>query len=139
MQHGGVEVTSLNQSRTNAFLHRFPDRVPLPTNELYGLFFPTMDGSREDFEEIVILVSQELAVPVGLLRPEDQMSQLLEPLHGRNPLRWIEEWTRAADGKSELNVRRRARLESLGTVDSWHDLPALRDVVRAWCGLTPDR
>jgi len=65
------------------------------------------------------------------------MADLFEPLHTKNPFRWVAEWTRAADGKAELNENIRERLEQNGNLQFWSELPTLRDVVSAWCGRLP--
>lgn len=124
-------------ARIEAMRRRYPDRANLPLEKLCSDYFDQLGYSRHDCEEILTLLADELALPVGYLRPGDQMAQILEPVHTGSPWRWIAEWTRAADGKAELNDRIRRRLTELGTLEHWPALPTVADVVRAWCGAIP--
>jgi hypothetical protein len=130
-------VKSINQQRLAAFQGRFPNRENLSLEALYDRYFAKENLPKTESLELMTLLADELALPVGMLRPEDTMADVLQPVISGNPLRWIEEWTRAADGKAELNDRLRRRLTELGTLDRWQDLPTIADVVRAWCGRLP--
>jgi hypothetical protein len=130
-------MSEISAKRVAVFQRRFPGRTILSLDELYHQHFGGDALPRPDCDEVLTLLANELAMPVGLLRPNDKMAEILEPAHSGNPLRWIEEWTRAADGKSELNDRIRRRLSEKGTLDDWRELPTVGDVVRAWCGRMP--
>lgn len=130
-------MSQLGDQRIAAFHRKFPDRRVLSLDDLYIQHFAVEGLPKEGCEEALGLLSTELALPIGLLRPTDTMAELLVPVHAGNPLRWIEEWTRAADGKAELNDRIRRRLHELGTLDAWRQLPTVMDVVCAWCGRVP--
>jgi hypothetical protein len=130
-------VRTADTRRAQAFLRRFPGREHLSTDQLLGSFTDSASMSRGDVTEALTLVSDELEIPIGLLRPQDLMSDLLKPLHSGNPLLWIAEWTRAADGKSELNHRLKERLRQRNLLHMWPEIPTLEDFVRAWCGTDP--
>lgn len=130
-------MTRVNDARIQAFQRRFPERRSTPFDDLYAQHFAADGLPKEECRQAIALLADELAIPAELIQPTDQMAELLKPLHSGNPFRWIEEWTRAADGKSELNQRLTERLQSFGTLDAWPELPTVGDVVRAWCGRTP--
>lgn len=137
MQDGGNQVRTADTRRARAFLRRFPGREHLSTDQLLGLFTDSPSMATGDITEALTLVSDELEIPIGLLRPRDTMADLLKPLHTGNPLLWIAEWTRAADGKSELNHRLKERLRQRNALHEWPAIPTLGDFVRAWCGMVP--
>lgn len=130
-------MTKINEKRLAALRRRFPGRELLPQDELYSRYFSIDNVSKADVDEVLSLLAEELALPSGFLRPDDRMEDILEPVHSGGLMQWIEEWTRAADGKAELNDVLRRRLEGHGTAHAWDQLPTIRDVVLAWCGRTP--
>lgn len=130
-------MTRLSEARIRAFRQRFPDREDLSPDELFEREFSREELPKSEVLEILRLIAEELALPLGLLRPGDVMEHLLEPLHTGNPLRWIEEWTRAADGKAEINYRLSQRLKELGTLEAWPTMRTVGDVARAWSGRSP--
>lgn len=134
MQDGGDQVSTADTRRAQAFLRRFPGRENLSIDQLVGLFAGSSSMATIDVTEALTLVSDELEIPIGLLRPRDAMDDLLKPLHTGNPFFWIAEWTRAADGKSELNHRLKERLRQRNVLHEWPEIPTLGDFVRAWCG-----
>jgi hypothetical protein len=79
------------------------------------------------------LVSSELDVPIGLLRPTDLMADLLQPLHARIPFRWVGEWTRAADGKSDRVVTLKAPSEGRLSLTSRAPPPANQSPLSPGC------
>lgn len=55
------------------------NREPLPLEEIYASRYDVRDIDFETFKELMIHVSQELGIPVGLLRPEDRFDRELAP------------------------------------------------------------
>jgi len=85
-----------------------------------------------DVAELADLIELELQLPVGLLRPEDSLHQLLAPFQVGNPLTWL--WAEGAleDGVSEVNYRLRLRRRDLPE-RTLHSLDTVRDLFEAWC------
>jgi hypothetical protein len=108
VRRGGDQLNGISEHRRQAFLRRFPNREQLTRTALGGLFREVTSAPVEEASEALTLVSSELDVPIGLLRPTDLMADLLRPLHSGNPFRWVAEWTRAADGKSDRVVTPKA-------------------------------
>jgi hypothetical protein len=129
---------SADAKYAEAFRQRFPDREELEREALFEHFVRESGVTRQDVAELMDLLNTEVGIPYGLLRPGDSMDVLFEAIPTRNPLRWIEHQTRAADAKTELNHQLRKRMERLGTLHFWDEIPRIGDLVRAWAGRLPN-
>jgi hypothetical protein len=97
-----AKVSEISEKRLSAFRRRFPNREELSLQRLHAEFFS--EFGQHECMEVLQLLASELAIPAGMLRPSDKIRELLEPIHSGNPLRWIEEWTRAAKRATENHL-----------------------------------
>lgn len=91
--------------------------------------------------ECLKLIEDEYQVPAGLLRPDDKLEKLFDPVVAKNPWRWLVYRTREGDSETEINYELGKRIRRSGTVQSWSHVEkfgdlTIRDFIRAWCGLT---
>ncbi len=72
-------------------------------------------------------------IPVGLLRPEDDLSLLTEPPRTANPIDLLFGgiYFRGDDLAEELSIR----LKRFGSENDWKSITTFDELVRAWCGL----
>ena len=76
--------------------------------------------------------------PTGLLRPEDELAKLFAPVKTRNPWRWLGYRTKEGDSALEIEYELGKRQRRHGTFGTWSRLDTVDDLIRAWCGKTPD-
>jgi hypothetical protein len=112
---------------------RLGDREVLTLEELRARFF---DGlQKEDVIECLTFLESEL-LPVGLMRPEDDLIAMTTPPPTWNPFRFLARRATFEDRIGEMNAQ---------LSDHWkrtnvgRDHPTVRtfgDYVTAWCGIT---
>lgn len=119
-------------------LDRFEGREDLGYKELYEKYFEPQGLSEENVMECFKEVEFNFHIPVGILRPTDNMAKLTERVTTNNPFIWF--WWlgrnefRGDDLLDELNIR----LRKYGTFDDWGKvINTFEDLVRAWCGEKP--
>ncbi len=89
--------------------------------------------------EVLSFVEVEYKIPAGLLRPNDSLKKLAEPVSTRNPLKWLVYQTRAGDRENELSLQLAKRLARSGTSATWSRVETFDDLIRAWCGEAPGK
>jgi hypothetical protein len=117
-----------------AILKRFSDRECVGEPELFDRYWVATGCPREAVMEVLNLIHQEYEVPIGLLRPADNINKLLDPVPTRNPFKWLVHRTATEDRASELNYELALRLEKYGVQVPAGRIRTLGDYVRAWCG-----
>jgi hypothetical protein len=116
---------------------RFCHRENLGKSELYKRYWQKQGLPEAAVLECLEFIEEEYEISSGVLRPEDHLQQLFEPVATRNPLKWLEYETGAEDRKSELNYQLAKRMGKHGTLGTWKNIDTIDDLVRAWCGLGP--
>jgi hypothetical protein len=111
---------------------RLGAREILEPAPLYQRFWP--DLPVQDLSALFQLVEEEFSIPPGLLRPDDDLDRLLEPLSIRSPLKWLAVEPALEDATSELNYRLGQRLEARGT-ELGAPISSIDELVREWCGV----
>jgi hypothetical protein len=120
-----------------AILDRFADRADIGKLELYARYFEEPGLSKQCVMECFELIESEYEIPAGLLRPEDKLAKLVDPVKAKNPLRWLFYRSREEDIESEINHQLAKRMRRHGTLNKWPKVETIDDLIRAWCGLTP--
>ena len=128
-----------NNSWRNEILKRFADREDLGKLGLYDRYFRTKNLGQQPVLECLDLLEDELKIPPGILRPEDSLNLLFEPIKSRNPFRWMEYQVRASDRQGAISSELSDRLHEYGTFDDWKTIATVDDLIRAWCGEKPAR
>jgi len=120
-----------------AFLRRFADRTDLGKDEFYQRYFQQEDIEREAVEECLSLIESEYQISPGLLRPEDKLDLLFQPVKTRNPFLWVLYRSREEDSESEIRYQLGKQMRRHGTLNEWQ-IETIDDLIRAWCGKHPE-
>lgn len=120
-----------------SLLSRFADREDLGKTKAYQEYWAAFP--EQEVMELFELLEMEYQLPPGLLRPEDKLNKLLEPVTTVNPLKWLLYRARTEDRTAEINYRLSKRQERQGTHRAWQQagIATVDDLVRAWCGQLP--
>ncbi len=118
----------------DAMLRRFSDRERVGGAELFERYWAVTGCEKEAVMDALELIEEKFEVPIGLLRPEDELSKLTDPVRTRNPLKWVMYRGITEDSVSELNYQLALRLEKYGVQVPAGRIRTLGDYVRAWCG-----
>ncbi len=115
------------RTRSARLIAHLGDRPDLGRDEAIRLIGSELPAT--DVSELADLLELELGLPLGFLRPDDDLQRLLAPFELRNPFTWL--WAEAAleDGISEINYqlkRRAAKLE--------RSPRTVRELFEVWCG-----
>jgi hypothetical protein len=142
MRAGDNKMSNIDVKWKQEILERFGGRENLSRDELYVRYFEGLGLLKDDVFECLKLIEDEYKLPAGLLRPDDRLERLFDPVAAKNPWQWLVYRTREGDSETEINYELGKRMRRSGTVQSWShvekfgDLSFL-DLIRAWCGLTP--
>lgn len=121
-----------------AIRSRFEGRENLTGEEFYGRYYVGSGISKEDVLECLSFIEVEYDFPAGLLHPEDKLIRLFAPVATKNPWRWLVYRVKEGDSQSELEYELAKRQRRHGTLGTWSRLETVDDLIRAWCGKTPD-
>lgn len=118
---------------------RFGDREKLEPQAAYEAFwseFP-QPAVMEFFE----LMEIEFQLSPGLLRPDDDVNKLLEPIRPVSFLKWLFYQAHTEDSASELIYQLGKREQQHGTQDAWEreKIRTIGGLMRAWSGQLPKR
>jgi hypothetical protein len=119
------------------FLGRFADREDIGKEEVYRRYWEKAGLPKADVFECLNLIESEYELPAGLLRPEDSLSKLYQPVATKNPWRWLVYQTRAGDRQSEIKYELGKQMRKHGTLGTWASIETIDDLIRAWCGRKP--
>ena len=128
-----------NNSWRNEILKRFADREDLGKSAVYDRYFRAKGLKQQPVLECFDLLEAELQISPGILRPEDSLDLLFEPVRSRNPFRWMEYQVRAGDRQGAVSGELSDRLREFGTFDDWKTIATVDDLIRAWCGEKPSQ
>lgn len=126
-----------NSEWHNAILSRFGKREDFGKDGLYKRYFKSDELPREAVLECFDLIESEYGISVGILRPDDVLTKLFEPVITRNPLKWLEYQLKAGDKQSELNYQLNKRLRKHNIFELVYPVITVDDFVHAWCGQKP--
>jgi hypothetical protein len=114
---------------------RFSDREDLGSKGVYEQFWRELP--QNDVVELLNLIEFEYGVRPGLLRPDDPLTKLTEPVRTTDPVRWLIYQVATSDKHSELNYKLSNRMKQNETQNRWQSIDTVDDFVRAWCGCDP--
>src|SRR6266550_3807656 len=100
----------------SALLARFADREDIGKVGFYDRYYSSSGLSKEALLELLELIEFEYDVSAGLLRPDDNLSKLVEAVPTKNPWRWLVYHTAAGDRQSELSYQLDKRMRQYGTL-----------------------
>ena len=85
------------------------------------------------FEEIEVSFN----IPVGVLRPEDNLKKLTDRVPTNNPFKWF--WWLGKNEFSDQNLLEELgiRMRRHGIFNDWKIINTFEDLIRAWCGEKP--
>jgi hypothetical protein len=121
----------------NEILKRLGNREDVGKLGLYDRYFRGKGLPPDSVLECLDLLEDELTIPPGVLRPDDSLDLLFEPVSSRNPFRWMEYQVRAGDVQGAISGALSDRLREFGTFEDWVTIATVDDLIRAWCGEKP--
>lgn len=135
-------MSKLDAAWREDILQRFAGRENLSKDAFYARYFEKLGCPKTDVLECLNLIEFEYQIPAGVLRPEDKLEKLLEPVSTKSPWRWLVYRTHEGDSGTELYYELSKRLLRFGTVQAWSHVEKFGDVticelIEAWCGHEP--
>lgn len=118
-------------------LNRFEGRENLGKHLLFEKYFKEKGIDEKEIMECFDEIERDYNIPVGILRPEDKMTKLTNPIQTKNPLHWFSWQPRSEFTYSELMIELGIQLKKHGTYDLWKIIDTFEDFVLAWCGEKP--
>ncbi len=118
---------------TALFRQRFFGRTELPWDDLYDKHFSNLPR-REVFEMFEFL-GEEFGLPIGILRPDDPLEAIFEPVPTRNPVKWLSYRGYEGDMAAELHHRLAVREKTMGTAGNRAQITTFGEYAAAWCGM----
>jgi hypothetical protein len=114
------------------FLNRFSDREDIGHEGAVKTFWS--DLPRDAVLELFQLVELEYGLAGGLLRPNDPITKLADPIRGSGLRSWLFLEARLEDAYLEVGYQLGRRLDRYGTRHQWEGIETIDHLVRAWCG-----
>jgi hypothetical protein len=116
---------------------RFADREDLGKTGVYRQYWS--EFPERAVMELFELIEMEYELPPGLLRPNDSVAKLVDPVKTANPFKWLFYQGRTEDRTSEINYQLGKRQWQSGTQKAWEHskIRTVNDLIRAWCGVLP--
>lgn len=130
-------MNRLDQNWRTQIRRRFADRVDIGRDELYTRYFAPVGLPKEDVIALLELIELELELPSGLLRPDDSLAKLAEPVPAKNLWQWMVYQVRSGDRALEIDEQLEKRMRRYGMTGLWSNIETVGDLVRAWCGMLP--
>jgi hypothetical protein len=135
-------MSKLDADWRDEILGRFAGREDLSKDELYDRYFEKLGCPKPNVFECLNLIELEYQIPAGVLRPEDKLEKLIEPVPTKNPWRWLVYRTHEGDSETEMNYELGKRMRSASTVQAWSHIEnfgelTICELIEAWCGLEP--
>ena len=120
-------------------LARFADREDIGGERLYDVYFKTQGYPKSEVLKCFDLIESEVGIQPGILRPTDKLNLLFQPIETKNPFKWMVYQVRGGDMQAAISSELTQRLRAHNTFDDWTQIDTVEDLVRAWCGLKPNR
>lgn len=118
-------------------LARFEGREDLGKKLLFEKYFKTKGLNQKEVMECFDEIELIYCIPVGVLRPKDNMTKLTEAISTYNPLQWWSWRPRSEFADAELMIELGIKLKKHGTFHLWKMINTFEDFVLAWCGEKP--
>jgi hypothetical protein len=137
-------MSKLDADWREDILRRFGGRQNLSKEALYARYFEKLGCPKTEVLECFNLIEFEYQIPAGVLRPEDKLEKLFEPVTTKKPWRWLVYRTHEGDSETEINYELGKRMRRFGTVQAWSHIEKFGDLticelIKAWCGREPTR
>jgi hypothetical protein len=122
-----------------AIRERFADREDIGRERVFELYFAKEGLPKEEVFECFDLIETEYGYIAGLLRPEDSLDKLFDPVPTRNPFCWAGYRIMAGDRQLWFGEELYKRMRERGTFPYRKLLrnESIDDFIRAWCGRIP--
>jgi hypothetical protein len=122
-----------------AIRERFADRDDIGREQVCDRYFATEGLPKKDVLECFDLIETEFGPIAGLLRPDDSLQKLFEPVSSRNPLKWVGYEVMSGDRQLWFGDELWNRMRQCGTYEYRKSIrmETVGDFVRAWCGRLP--
>jgi len=130
-------IAGLDRRWMTAIRGRFADRENIGRERVYELYFANEDLPEQEVFECFDLIETEYGAITGLLRPEDSLEKLFQPVATRNPFRSMTYEIMAGDRQLWLGEDLRKQMRRHGVNQDWPRMETIGDFVRAWCGRKP--
>jgi hypothetical protein len=128
---------SESKSWQNVIRARFGEREDLGAEGVYARFWAAEGLPQSEVLDCLNLIEIEYELPPGILRPEDELTKLFDPIPTKNPIKWLSYQTGVEDRKSEINHQLAKRMSQHNTIGAWVRIETLDELIRAWCGQKP--
>jgi hypothetical protein len=118
---------------------RFADRDDIGRERVYDTYFASEGLARNEVFECFDLIECEFGYIAGLLRPDDGLEKLIEPISGVGVFQSAGYEIMAGDRQLWLGDELFNRMRKHGTYDHRRSIrmETLDDFVKAWCGRLP--
>jgi hypothetical protein len=129
---------TLDRKWLAAIRDRFADREDIGRERVYELYFEQEGLPKEEVLDCFDLIETEYGYIGGLLRPNDSLDKLFEPVVTRNSFRRMTYQLMAGDRQLWFSEDLRKQMKKHGTYRQ--GLPIVKtigDFVKAWCGKLP--
>lgn len=134
----GLSLSKMSRKAWIAALRaRLGDREELDVDQLFARAWASRGLSRDQVREALALIEAEYGLPAGILRPEDSLEVLFQPVQTSNPWHRLQYRFWAGDKRIELDRQVSRRLARYGTEGAWAKIRTIDDFIRAWCGGAP--
>src|SRR5258708_5350920 len=117
-----------------AIQQRFADREDIGRGRGFEMHFAEERLPKEEGFECFDLIETEFGYIAGLLRPEDRLEKLFEPVSSKNPFNWAGYQIMAGDRQLWLGDELFERMREHGTYAHRNSIrvDTIGDFVRAW-------
>lgn len=130
-------TNTLDRKWLAAIRARFADKEDIGRECVFERYFAKEGLPKEDVFECFDLIETEYGYIGGLLRPEDSLDKLFEPVSTKNPFHWAGYRIMAGDRQLWFGEELDKRMRKHGTYGAWPRINTIGDFVRAWCGREP--
>ncbi len=140
-------LKDLNYTRTldgewlTAIKNRFADRSDIGRESVFQLYFAPEGLPKEEVDECFDLIESEFGSISGLLRPDDSLEKLFQPVSTKNVFKWAGYRIMGGDRQLWFGDELFERMRKHGTYENRRmiSMETIGDFVRAWCGQLPSR
>ena len=122
---------------TDAILARFEGREDLGKEGLYSKYFEPLSLDKSEAFACFEVIESGYGIPVGVMRPDDNLSKLTKRVETGNPLKWFLWLGKNEFSDDELIEELKIRLRKHGTAADWEKIESFEDLILAWCGKKP--
>ncbi len=118
-------------------LKRFSGRKDLGKIGLYEEYYKQNGFDLKDVLSLFEEIEASYNIPVGVLRPDDEISKLTTRIPAKSLFQWLYWLGRNEFSDDGWRIELNFRLRKFGTFDCWKTIETFNDLVFAWCGKMP--